>query len=336
MSTGLSSNWKKLQAQIKSQPAKPTNKRKSDEIGSEAATAAPQKKQKTKARQAPPVGGRKQLPQSNTGQVKTPKMGGAQSSKIILEQPPSLTPALALWAEDNDISTEDIAQAYGLGVRSNSLLSASESRPNEGLAKGVEVGKYIAMDCEMVGVGPGGHESALARVSIVDFHGRQVYDSFVRPQERVVDWRTHISGVGPKDMHTARDFRAVQSDVSALLDGRILVGHDIKHDLLALLLDHPLKSIRDTARFSQFKRYGHGRKPALRNLAQQILGVEIQKGQHSSVEDARVAMLLFRKFKQDFDVEHTAKFPETPARTPVAKGRAEGKKKKKKKRKGRG
>jgi len=328
MAPELSSNWKKLQAKLNAAPAKST-KRKADEIDGAGNSAPPGKKRKFKPRQVLPIDGRRTSSTAHpgSGQASTPKMGGAQSSKILDEQTPKLTPALALWAEDNDISTEDIAQAYGLGVRSNSLLSASESRPNEGLAKSFEVGKYIAIDCEMVGVGPGGHESALARVSIVDFHGRQVYDSFVRPQERVVDWRTHVSGVGPKDMRTARDFQEVQSQVSELLKGRILVGHDIKHDLLALLLDHPISAVRDTARFSQFRKYGHGRKPALRNLAQEILGVEIHKGQHSSIEDARVAMLLFRKFKQGFDVEHATKFPEAPA------GKSDGKKKK---RKGRG
>ena len=92
--------------------------------------------------------------------------------------------------------------------------------------------------------------------------------------------------------------------MAELLKDRILVGHDVKHDLEALLLDHPPKLIRDTAKFPGFKKYGHGPKPALRVLAQVLLGVEIQRGQHSSIEDARVAMLLFRKHKSAFDADH--------------------------------
>jgi RNA exonuclease 4 len=61
-------------------------------------------------------------------------------------------------------------------------------------------GKYIALDCEFVGVGPGGTESALARVSIVDFNGRVVLDTFVKTAERVVDYRTWVSGVREKDL----------------------------------------------------------------------------------------------------------------------------------------
>ncbi|EOO03961.1 putative rna exonuclease 4 protein [Phaeoacremonium minimum UCRPA7] len=250
-------------------------------------------------------------------------MGSAQS-KIADEPTSGVSPSLALWAKDNDISSEDIAEAYGLGAKDNSMLSATTIRPNEGRAKDLEVGKYIGIDCEMVGIGEKGYESALARVSVVDFHGRQVYDSYVRPQERVTDWRTHVSGITPKLMAVARDFEEVQTEVAGLMKGRIVVGHDIRHDLQVLKLDHPRKDVRDTARFAGFKKYGHGPKPALRVLAKEILGVEIQTGQHSSIEDARVAMLLFRKFKPAFDVTHANRYPDQT--TQASKGKPKLKK----------
>lgn len=66
-----------------------------------------------------------------------------------------------------------------------------------------EVGKYLALDCEMVGVGGDEDErSVLARASLVNYHGVQIYDSFVRPKETVTDWRTAISGVAPRHMAT--------------------------------------------------------------------------------------------------------------------------------------
>ena len=52
----------------------------------------------------------------------------------------------------------------------------------------------------MVGVGPAGSQSVLARVSIVNWHGATVLDTFVRPKERVVDYRTWVSGVSPEDL----------------------------------------------------------------------------------------------------------------------------------------
>ncbi|KAJ9418420.1 RNA exonuclease [Fusarium oxysporum] len=251
---------------------------------------------------------------SKAAQTTTKKpMGGVHSSKIE-ESVPGTSTSLALWAEDNDVSAEALAEAYSLGAKDNSMMLASaKDKINHGLTEGIEVGKYIAIDCEMVGVGPGGHESALARVSIVDFHGVQIYDSYVKPKEKVTNWRTAVSGIDQKKMRFAREFEEVQADVDKLLQGRILIGHDLKHDLEALILSHPGKDIRDTAKFPGFKKYGNGRKPALRVLAQKILGVEIQGGAHSSIEDARATMLLFRKHKQAFDVDHANRYAPKPA-----------------------
>ena len=52
----------------------------------------------------------------------------------------------------------------------------------------------------MVGVGPEGSESSLARVSLVNYYGAIILDEFVRQRERVVDYRTTVSGVRETDM----------------------------------------------------------------------------------------------------------------------------------------
>ncbi|EAQ87177.1 hypothetical protein CHGG_03796 [Chaetomium globosum CBS 148.51] len=304
--SGLSSNWKKLQSKIKAEstprPAPP--KRKADDVDHQprAAEAGPRKKQKKQEqhqKQNPPQPS-KRLSKTSFQKSHKPPMGNTQSSKIDPIPPKhGVAPSLAVWAADNGISPESIAEAYGLGIQSNSLLSTDNpGRPNEGLAPGVEVGKYVGIDCEMVGVGEGGHDDSLARVSVVDFHGKQVYDSFVKPRERVVDWRTHVSGVAPRHMAKARTFDEVQAQIADLLKGRIVVGHDVKHDLRVLELGHPWKMIRDTAKFSGFKKYANGPKPALRVLAQELLGVEIQTGQHSSIEDARGEMAGYARGSQ--------------------------------------
>lgn len=63
-----------------------------------------------------------------------------------------------------------------------------------------EKGKYVALDCEMVGVGSDGKHSALARVSIVDWDGKVLLDTHVKVAERVTDFRTHVSGIRPGDI----------------------------------------------------------------------------------------------------------------------------------------
>ncbi|KAJ3952190.1 3'-5' exonuclease [Colletotrichum tropicale] len=312
MASELSSNWKKLQAQLKAAPPSSTTgavKRKAD-----SSTQQPTKKQKLKSENKPAPKVAQNPSQKSIQKPTKPKggrMGVAQSSKVEVDLDPKLrtTPSLALWAADNDVSSEALAEAYGLGLKNNSMLASDKDKVNAGLTEGLDVGKYIAMDCEMVGVGQGGHESMLARVSIVDFHGRQVYDSYVKPQEKVTDWRSAVSGILPKHMRFARDFNEVQTQVAALLKDRILVGHDVKHDLDALKLSHSIKDIRDTSNHPGFKKFANSRKPALRKLAEEILKVTIQTGAHSSIEDARVTMLLFRKHKQAFDVDHANRFP---------------------------
>ncbi|PHH92094.1 hypothetical protein CDD83_8945 [Cordyceps sp. RAO-2017] len=320
----LSSNWKRLQAKIKGEgTSAASSKRKT--IGGPNASA---KKRKFTSNKDATAAASRQPNNRPAGQQLT--MGGVHSSTAKEELGDGVSPSLALWAKDNNISAETLAEAYGLGLRVNSAtLESQNDRVNHGLSAGIEMGKYMAIDCEMVGVGPGGYESALARVSLVDFHGKQIYDSFVKQRERVTDWRTAVSGVSQKEMRFARDFQEVQEQVADILKDRVLVGHDVKHDLAALKLSHPARDTRDTAKYAGFRRFGHGRKPALRVLAKQLLGVEIQGGPHSSIEDARVTMLLFRKHKPGFDVDHANRYAPKPcysSQTPKKKqsGRKKG------------
>ncbi|KAJ6423665.1 hypothetical protein OIU84_024607 [Salix udensis] len=100
----------------------------------------------------------------------------------------------------------------------------------------------IAMDCEMVGVGQG-NRSALGRVTMVNQWGNVLYDEFVRPVERIADFRTQISGIRPRDLRKAKDFSTAQKKVALLMKGRILVGHALSNDLKALLLSHPQEGL---------------------------------------------------------------------------------------------
>ncbi|EEF44005.1 RNA exonuclease 4 isoform X2 [Ricinus communis] len=156
----------------------------------------------------------------------------------------------------------------------------------------------IAMDCEMVGIGQG-NKSALGRVTLVNEWGNVIYDEFVRPIERVVDFRTKISGIRPQHLRKAKDFPAVQKKVAELIRGRILVGHALSNDLKVLLLCHPKKDLRDTVEYQPFLK--ERRRRALRHLAAEFLGVKIQDGEHCSIEDARATMLLYQKNKKEWE-----------------------------------
>lgn len=60
--------------------------------------------------------------------------------------------------------------------------------------------RVVALDCEMVGVGPGGLQSILARVCIINSSGNVLYDTFVKNTEPITDYRTAFSGVRAADL----------------------------------------------------------------------------------------------------------------------------------------
>ena len=293
----LSSNWKKLQQTLKANTTKPPKRRASESI-------LQPRRNGVKHRRIDGDSTRSQNIKSEISR----RMGLSWSS--VEHDKPSAS--LALWAEDHDISTKDLTAAYGTPLKNISMPGRDtefEDRINEGLSPTTVAGKYIAVDCEMVGVGPTPEtDSALARISIVNYHGHQIYDSFVQTKEAVTDYRTFVSGITPHLLRSARTFETVQADVAKLFDGKILVGHAIRNDLEALLLSHSKRDIRDTSRHPAFRQLAGGKTPSLKKLAREVLGIDIQAGEHSSIEDARATMLLFRTEKEEFEKEHMKKF----------------------------
>ncbi|KAE8166375.1 hypothetical protein BDV40DRAFT_285459 [Aspergillus tamarii] len=303
----LSSNWKKLQETLKRNPVSSSTKRKtSDREGQDGVV----KKRKTEI-----VEGKTNLEQSRVPKKRKRMADSAADG-------------------DKDGIQETVVKTISRKNSTTSIAPRPEvkiAKVNEGRSPTAELGKYVAMDCEMVGVGPNpDNDSALARVSIVNFNGEQVYDSFVRPKEMVTDWRTHVSGILPKHMVEARSLEQVQKDVAEIMDGRILVGHALRNDLNALLLSHPKRDIRDTSKHPPYRKIAGGGSPRLKMLASEFLGLDIQSGAHSSVEDAKATMLLYRRDKDEFEKEHLKKWP---VRVVVEKENGDDQKKKKKKKK---
>uniref|UniRef100_A0A1E1XF96 RNA exonuclease 4 n=1 Tax=Amblyomma aureolatum TaxID=187763 RepID=A0A1E1XF96_9ACAR len=188
------------------------------------------------------------------------------------------------------------------------LLEPENVQQTAGQAIGLEKkGTYnkptrvVAMDCEMVGVGHEGKDSVLARVSLVNVMGHCIYDKFVKPTEEVVDYRTAVSGVRPGDIEKGEDFEKVQKEVSEILNGRILVGHAVHHDLKVLFLSHPKRRIRDTSAYRPFRAMFGSRTPSLKALSERILGVKVQQGEHSSVQDAQAAMRCYTMYRKQWE-----------------------------------
>ncbi|CAH1759016.1 12355_t:CDS:2 [Entrophospora sp. SA101] len=147
----------------------------------------------------------------------------------------------------------------------------------------IKEAKRQPIDCEAVGIGPDGTESALARVTIVNFHGVVVLDKYVKPLDYVTNFRTEISGITRKMLINANKFKDVQKEVSDIIKDRIIIGHAIHNDLKLLLLDHPSSMIRDTSKYKPFRKHSNGKTPSLKKLAETELNITIQEGKHCSV-----------------------------------------------------
>lgn len=138
--------------------------------------------------------------------------------------------------------------------------------------------------------------SALAEISIVNYYGNEIYHSYVKPKEKIIDFRTSVSGIKPYMLKNAKSFEIVQKEVSDIIENRIVIGHSLANDFNSLLLSHPKDKIRDTSTYKPFKKnkggtYSH---KSLQYLAKEYLHKTIQKGEHSPAEDARAALELYK------------------------------------------
>jgi RNA exonuclease 4 len=170
--------------------------------------------------------------------------------------------------------------------------------------------KYVAIDCEMVGVGLFGQRSALARVSIVGGDGNVILDKYVKVSEPVTDYRTFVSGILPEHIESeeALSFHECQKIVHSILRDKIVVGHALCNDFEALKISHPWYMIRDTATYEPYMKPnltkpGYLSPRRLRDLSNDVLGLSIQQAgkEHCSVEDARAAMALYRIVQQNWE-----------------------------------
>ncbi|KAJ0008553.1 hypothetical protein NQD34_015968, partial [Periophthalmus magnuspinnatus] len=169
--------------------------------------------------------------------------------------------------------------------------------------------KCLAIDCKMVGAGYKGHISLLARCSIVSYDGDVVYDKFICPMLPITDYRTQWSGIRKSHLHGAMPYNQARKEILKLLMGKVLIGHAIHNNLRVLNYYHPRTLIRDTSRvplLNAMAGFPEHQPASLKRLMKAIFNKDIQMGSngHSSVEDARATMELYKVVEAEWELKN--------------------------------
>jgi RNA exonuclease 1 len=153
----------------------------------------------------------------------------------------------------------------------------------------------FALDCEFCEAECG---KVLTRVSIVNFQGEVVLDTYVKPKEEITNYLTKYSGITPENLeNVTTDLKDIQNRIINIVSSDdILIGHSLESDLNVMKIKH--RRIVDTSITFQHVR-GPPSKPSLKWLATTYLGRKIQNGEqtgegHSSIEDATACLDLVK------------------------------------------
>ncbi|GFY69039.1 RNA exonuclease 1 homolog [Trichonephila inaurata madagascariensis] len=160
-------------------------------------------------------------------------------------------------------------------------------------SKEAEQSRVFALDCEMSYTTNG---LEVTKVCVIGANGLPIYNTFVKPEHKILDYNTFYSGVTASDL---KDVPVSLSDVQAYLlklfnKDSIIIGHSLNCDFAALGLVHT--KVVDTSVIYR-KRNNPRQKPSLKELAEDYLQHSIQdstKG-HDCVVDARASLELVLK-----------------------------------------
>ncbi|XP_058493067.1 uncharacterized protein zgc:152968 isoform X3 [Solea solea] len=180
-------------------------------------------------------------------------------------------------------------QVFQLHVHDSlSLEGFVSTSPRHSLDKSCP-GVY-SLDCEMCYTV---HGLELSRVTVVNSSLQVIYDTFVRPDNEVIDYNTRFSGISVEDVKSNKtSIREVHETLLSFISAdTILIGHGLEMDLCALKLFHG--NMVDTSVVFPH-RLGPPHKLTLNNLTAEYLRKIIQESVcgHDTAEDATACMEL--------------------------------------------
>jgi PAB-dependent poly(A)-specific ribonuclease subunit 2 len=221
------------------------------------------------------------------------------------------------WKDNMDTSLlyqsipmKDTENPHGL------TILTQEEAPIPGTHVGIDA-EFVSLQSEEIEIKADGTRETvrpsrlgLARVSVLRGDGAQedlpFIDDYIQITEPVVDYLTAFSGIRPGDLdpnlssHALVTLKMAYKKLWILLNlGCVFVGHGLLKDFRTINMHVPRGQVIDTVDLWFIK--ARARKLNLRFLAWLLLKEDIQSGDsHDSVEDARSALRLWRKYIEVF------------------------------------
>ncbi|KAI0932515.1 hypothetical protein AcW2_001121 [Taiwanofungus camphoratus] len=194
-----------------------------------------------------------------------------------------------------------LVSAYRMDPHKVRFAAHASSSKSSRSPKFYSSGKYVAVAAQVVYYGIISRLPMVARVTMSDYRGAVILDTFVRPTQPISDYRTAETGLQPVILASAPTFIDVQRQVAALIKDKILIGYSLWHFLSVMGLSHPAIDTRDVALFMAFRRSLRSRANVilpLVTLVNRFMGRNIGLHGELPLEHARAALDLFRSSEQ--------------------------------------
>ncbi|KAF8203241.1 hypothetical protein BJ912DRAFT_1019004 [Pholiota molesta] len=151
----------------------------------------------------------------------------------------------------------------------------------------------------------------MGRVSLIDYRGTALLDTYVRPTHPIEDYRAIQTGLSYSHLCNAPLFVDVQQRIAAQIQDKILVGHRIWNFLSVLGLSHPALYTRDLSLFRPMRKRLDSRVVVeLSTLVETFMARNMGFQYEDSLEFSRAAMDLFRSCQEIFeDIIATGQWP---------------------------
>ncbi|GJP95959.1 poly(A)-specific ribonuclease [Aspergillus niger] len=221
-------------------------------------------------------------------------------------------------ALDTTLLFRDWSLNGGRPVESRVTLS-EEEKPTPGTPVALDT-EFVDLEKAEIDVKADGSQeivrpskSGLARVSVLRGSGIRegvpFIDDYITIKENIVDYVTQYSGIKPGDLdprvsqHNLVPLKVAYKKLWLLLNlGCVFVGHGLASDFRKVNIQVPKSQTVDTQYL--FFHPGKNRRLSLRYLAWAVFKEYIQEEPaddsqgHDSIEDARMALRLWKKFKE--------------------------------------